>query len=29
VPRRLVLLAELPVLPSGEVDKKRLRNDLG
>jgi acyl-CoA synthetase (AMP-forming)/AMP-acid ligase II len=29
VPRRLVLLAELPVLPSGKVDKKRLRNDLG
>jgi acyl-CoA synthetase (AMP-forming)/AMP-acid ligase II len=28
VPRRLVLLAELPVLASGKVDKKRLRADL-
>jgi acyl-CoA synthetase (AMP-forming)/AMP-acid ligase II len=28
VPRRLVLLAELPVLPSGKVDKKRLRAEL-
>lgn len=28
VPRRLVLLDELPVLPSGKVDKKRLRADL-
>jgi acyl-CoA synthetase (AMP-forming)/AMP-acid ligase II len=28
VPRRLVLVAELPVLPSGKVDKKRLRADL-
>jgi non-ribosomal peptide synthetase component E (peptide arylation enzyme) len=28
VPRRLVLLADLPVLPRGKVDKKRLRNDL-
>ena len=25
VPRRLVLVAELPVLASGKVDKKRLR----
>lgn len=25
VPRRLVLVADLPVLPSGKVDKKRLR----
>ncbi len=29
VPRRLVLVAELPVLPSGKVDKRRLRADLG
>jgi acyl-CoA synthetase (AMP-forming)/AMP-acid ligase II len=28
VPRRLVLLAELPVLASGKVDKKKLRTDL-
>jgi acyl-CoA synthetase (AMP-forming)/AMP-acid ligase II len=28
VPRRLVLLAELPMLASGKVDKKRLRADL-
>jgi acyl-CoA synthetase (AMP-forming)/AMP-acid ligase II len=28
VPRRLVLRAELPVLPSGKVDKKRLRAEL-
>jgi acyl-CoA synthetase (AMP-forming)/AMP-acid ligase II len=28
VPRRLVLAAELPVLASGKVDKKRLRADL-
>lgn len=28
VPRRLVLVAELPVLPSGKVDKKRLRAGL-
>lgn len=28
VSRRLVLLADLPVLPRGKVDKKRLRNDL-
>lgn len=28
VPRRLVLLDELPVLPSGKVDKKRLRAEL-
>jgi acyl-CoA synthetase (AMP-forming)/AMP-acid ligase II len=28
VPRRLVLVADLPVLPSGKVDKKRLRADL-
>ena len=28
VPRRLVLMTELPVLPSGKVDKKRLRIDL-
>jgi acyl-CoA synthetase (AMP-forming)/AMP-acid ligase II len=28
VPRRLVLAAELPVLPSGKVDKKRLRAEL-
>ena len=28
VPRRLVLVAELPVLASGKVDKKRLRADL-
>src|SRR5271155_3215075 len=28
VPRRLVLVAELPVLPSGKVDKKQLRADL-
>jgi acyl-CoA synthetase (AMP-forming)/AMP-acid ligase II len=27
-PRRLVLVADLPVLPSGKVDKKRLRADL-
>jgi acyl-CoA synthetase (AMP-forming)/AMP-acid ligase II len=29
VPRRLVLVAELPVLASGKIDKKRLRADLG
>jgi acyl-CoA synthetase (AMP-forming)/AMP-acid ligase II len=29
VPRRLVLVTELPVLASGKVDKKRLRADLG
>ncbi|TPG36607.1 AMP-dependent synthetase [Mycobacterium hodleri] len=29
VPRRLVLVAELPVLASGKVDKKRLRADVG
>jgi acyl-CoA synthetase (AMP-forming)/AMP-acid ligase II len=29
VPRRLVLVAELPVLASGKVDKKRLRAELG
>lgn len=28
VPRRLVLVAELPVLPSGKVDKKHLRAEL-
>jgi len=28
VPRRLVLVAELPVLASGKVDKKRLRTEL-
>jgi non-ribosomal peptide synthetase component E (peptide arylation enzyme) len=28
VPRRLVLLAELPLLASGKVDKKQLRADL-
>jgi acyl-CoA synthetase (AMP-forming)/AMP-acid ligase II len=28
VPRRLVLVAELPVLASGKVDKKRLRAEL-
>jgi acyl-CoA synthetase (AMP-forming)/AMP-acid ligase II len=28
VPRRLVLVTELPVLASGKVDKKRLRADL-
>ncbi|MDV3124533.1 AMP-binding protein [Mycobacterium sp. 21AC1] len=28
IPRRLVLVAELPVLASGKVDKKRLRADL-
>jgi acyl-CoA synthetase (AMP-forming)/AMP-acid ligase II len=28
VPRRLVLLAELPILASGKVDKKKLRADL-
>jgi non-ribosomal peptide synthetase component E (peptide arylation enzyme) len=28
VPRRLVLLAELPMLASGKVDKKRLRAEL-
>ena len=28
VPRRLVLMEELPVLASGKVDKKRLRSDL-
>jgi acyl-CoA synthetase (AMP-forming)/AMP-acid ligase II len=28
VPRRLVLVAQLPVLASGKVDKKRLRADL-
>lgn len=28
VPRRLVMLADLPVLASGKVDKKRLRADL-
>jgi acyl-CoA synthetase (AMP-forming)/AMP-acid ligase II len=28
VPRRLLLVAELPVLASGKVDKKRLRADL-
>jgi acyl-CoA synthetase (AMP-forming)/AMP-acid ligase II len=28
VPRRLVIVAELPVLASGKVDKKRLRADL-
>jgi acyl-CoA synthetase (AMP-forming)/AMP-acid ligase II len=28
VPRRLVVVAELPVLASGKVDKKRLRADL-
>jgi acyl-CoA synthetase (AMP-forming)/AMP-acid ligase II len=28
VPRRLVLVADLPVLASGKVDKKRLRADL-
>jgi acyl-CoA synthetase (AMP-forming)/AMP-acid ligase II len=28
VPRRLLLLAELPVLASGKVDKKRLRADV-
>jgi acyl-CoA synthetase (AMP-forming)/AMP-acid ligase II len=28
VPRKLVLVAELPVLASGKVDKKRLRADL-
>jgi non-ribosomal peptide synthetase component E (peptide arylation enzyme) len=25
IPRRLVVVDELPVLPSGKVDKKRLR----
>ncbi|GAT16254.1 AMP-dependent synthetase and ligase [Mycolicibacterium thermoresistibile] len=25
IPRRLVIVDELPVLPSGKVDKKRLR----
>ena len=28
VPRRLMLVADLPVLASGKVDKKRLRADL-
>ena len=28
VPRRLVLVADLPVLASGKVDKKRLRGDV-
>jgi acyl-CoA synthetase (AMP-forming)/AMP-acid ligase II len=28
VPRKLVLVADLPVLASGKVDKKRLRADL-
>jgi acyl-CoA synthetase (AMP-forming)/AMP-acid ligase II len=28
IPRRLVVVAELPVLPSGKVDKKRLRASL-
>jgi acyl-CoA synthetase (AMP-forming)/AMP-acid ligase II len=28
VPRRLVLVSDLPILPSGKVDKKRLRADL-
>jgi acyl-CoA synthetase (AMP-forming)/AMP-acid ligase II len=28
VPRRLVLLSDLPVLASGKVDKKRLRAEL-
>jgi acyl-CoA synthetase (AMP-forming)/AMP-acid ligase II len=28
MPRRLVLCAELPILPSGKVDKKRLRAEL-
>jgi len=28
VPRRLVLVSELPVLASGKVDKKRLRAQL-
>lgn len=28
VPRRLVLVTELPVLASGKVDKKRLRAEL-
>jgi acyl-CoA synthetase (AMP-forming)/AMP-acid ligase II len=28
VPRRLVLVAELPVLASGKVDKKRVRAEL-
>jgi acyl-CoA synthetase (AMP-forming)/AMP-acid ligase II len=28
IPRRLVIAAELPVLPSGKVDKKSLRADL-
>ena len=28
VPRRLLIVDELPVLPSGKVDKKRLRRDV-
>ena len=28
IPRRLVMVEELPVLPSGKVDKKRLRADV-
>lgn len=28
IPRRLVVVDELPVLPSGKVDKKRLRADI-
>ncbi|MCT7657094.1 class I adenylate-forming enzyme family protein [Mycobacterium deserti] len=28
IPRRLVIVDELPVLPSGKIDKKRLRADL-
>jgi len=28
VPRRLVLMADLPVLASGKVDKKQLRAEL-
>jgi acyl-CoA synthetase (AMP-forming)/AMP-acid ligase II len=27
IPRRLVVVDELPVLPSGKIDKKRLRAD--
>ena len=29
VPRRLVILDELPVLPSGKIDKKRIRAEIG
>jgi acyl-CoA synthetase (AMP-forming)/AMP-acid ligase II len=28
VPRRLVIAEELPILPSGKIDKKRLRADV-